>query len=278
MTEPGGGPSVLDGPLAACPLAFVDLEMTGLESERDRIVEVCVQRVVNGVVEEELDTLVCPDFPSEDRTERPGMKIHGIAEEAIAGAPPFAKIADEVQRLVAGAAIVAHGAEWDLKFLSAAFTRLGRTFEAPCVIDTLRLSRRAFSLPSHSLGSLAKHWNVEHTAHRARGDVLATRAVFEKCIAELAPKSARDLAGVRIGDRVAREEILLTCEDALAKGYDLRLVYRPSGGPRAELIVRVTAMKREETPPRIIAYDVVSRGRRELRADRILSCEKRVSN
>lgn len=267
---------VLGGPLAECPLAFVDLEMTGLDPEKDRIVEVCVQRVVDGVLEAELDTLVCPDFPPEDRTERPGMKIHGIAEDALAAAPPFAQIADRVQNIVNGAAIVAHGAEWDMKFLNAAFARLGRTFEAPCVIDTLRLSRRAFALPSHSLGSLAKHWKVEHVAHRARGDVIATRVVYDRCVAVLNPKSARDLASVRIGDRVAREEIVLACEDAFAKGYDLRLVYRPSGGPRAELVVRVTAIQRNENPPRVVAYDVVSRARRELRADRILSCEPHV--
>jgi len=264
-----------DGALDACPLAFIDLEMTGLDPLRDRIVEVCVQRVTSGVLEGELDTLVHPGaaFLGDESASRPGMKIHGIDVEALSGAPPFERIADEIVRLTDGAALVAHGAEWDVKFLAAAFAHIGRPFAPPCVVDTLRLSRRAFALPSHSLEALAKHWGVDHTAHRARGDVLATRVVFDRCVAELKPHSARDLASVRIGDRVAREEIVRACEEACTQGVDVRLVYRPSGGPRGEIVLRVTSVERDKTPPRIFGYEVASRARRELRADRILSCE-----
>ncbi len=271
-----------DGPLDDCPLAFVDLEMTGLDLAHDRIVEVCVLRVRGSVVEAEIETLVGPDPNDPDAAKwkesaRPGMKVHGIDAAAIAAAAPFSTIADAIEHACEGAAIVAHGAEWDVKFLSAAFTRIGRKFTPPCVVDTLRMSRRAFALPSHSLQSLAKHWGVAHTAHRAHGDVLATRVVFERCVAELKPKSARDLADVRVGDRVAREDIVLACEEACQAGTDVRLVYRRSGAPRLELVFRVTAVDRSGIPPRVLGYEVASRARRDLRADRILSCEPALS-
>ena len=47
MTAPPAGPP-WDLPIAEAPLAFVDLEMTGLDAVHDRVVEVCVERVVGG--------------------------------------------------------------------------------------------------------------------------------------------------------------------------------------------------------------------------------------
>ncbi|MBV9948547.1 MAG: hypothetical protein JOZ69_16980, partial [Myxococcales bacterium] len=37
-----------DLPVTEAPLAFVDLEMTGLDVARDRVVEICAERVVGG--------------------------------------------------------------------------------------------------------------------------------------------------------------------------------------------------------------------------------------
>src|SRR5690242_5711664 len=87
-----------DLPLDEAPLAFLDLEMTGLDAEKDRVVEVCVERVVAGKVEARVASLVNPG-------ERAGgnAEIHGLDAPALAGAPPFAALADEIQRTMRGA-------------------------------------------------------------------------------------------------------------------------------------------------------------------------------
>src|SRR5579872_4922864 len=59
IAPPPPGPP-WDLPVEATPLAFVDLEMTGLDVERDRVVEVCIERVVGGVVQSHVTTLVQP--------------------------------------------------------------------------------------------------------------------------------------------------------------------------------------------------------------------------
>jgi DNA polymerase-3 subunit epsilon len=273
MTElPTSAPdALLDAALEDAPLAFVDLEMTGLDPAIDRVVEVCVMRVVRGQIVDEVSSLVNPGAMS---LAGHGMKIHGIPTADIEAAPTFAELFPSLERALAGAALVAHAAEWDVAFLRAEFERAARVVALPCVIDTLRLSRRAFALPGHSLDALATHFAIPRgEAHRARSDVLVLRAVWERCVAELQPVNVRDVAGIRIGERKARDAVVAACREAAQSGQPVRIVYRPAGKPKAEFVLRVTQVREDIEPPRVLGYDLTSRGRREFRADRILTCE-----
>ncbi|MEO7093745.1 MAG: 3'-5' exonuclease, partial [Polyangiales bacterium] len=168
-----------DVPLAEAPLAFLDLEMTGLRLGEDRVVEVCIERVRGDVLEARVATFVDPG-------ERRGNEhVHGIGDAALAGAPAFAAIADEVCAALDGAIVVAHGAAWDLAFLGDELGRLGLADRAPNhAIDTLVLCRRAFHLPSYALQKVAASIGfVAERAHRADDDVRTLRAVFSRAIA-----------------------------------------------------------------------------------------------
>jgi DNA polymerase-3 subunit epsilon len=57
---------------------------------------------------------------------------------------------------------------------------------------------------------------------------------------------------------------------ARLSGQPVELRYRPSGRGPQEMSFVVTAVARELDPPRVFGYELPSRGRRELRADRIL--------
>src|SRR3954471_7226253 len=84
-----------DLPLAEAPLAFVDLEMTGLDAKKDRVVEICIERVRGGAAEERLHTLVRPEGG-----ETGNVHVHGIDVAALASAPTFAEIADRVAKIL----------------------------------------------------------------------------------------------------------------------------------------------------------------------------------
>ena len=263
-SPPAGAP--WDLAVGEAPLAFVDLEMTGLDVEKDRVVEICIQRVVGGAVVSELTSLVDP-------VERAGgnAHVHGIDLAALAGAPPFASLADRVLALLDGAVLVAHAAEWDASFLMMELDRAGRRKDLTYVLDTLVLARRAFALRSYSLDALSAHFGIDRgQAHRARPDVLAMRAVFERCIAVLAPSSVRDLWEVRIAERRARAAIVAACEAAVEHGAAVELVYRPSRRAPEPMTMVLTEVRADLDPPRVIGYQLPGRGRRELRADRIL--------
>lgn len=260
-----------DVPLAEAPLAFVDLEMTGLDATKDRVIEVCVERVVGGEVTGSLSTLVRPDGG-----ETGNVHVHGIGPEALAQAPVFAEIAPRVAELLDGAVLVAHGASWDVAFIEAEMARAARPYPIGHYLDTLNMSRRAFGLPRHSLEALREHFGLDGSrAHRADADVAALRAVFGKCLEVLKPETARDLWEVRIAERRAREQILAECNEAVAAKDPVTLVYRPRGRAPEPILMVLTEVVVGLDPPRVIGYQLPGRGRRELRADRILRIESR---
>ena len=267
-TTPPPGPP-WDLPLAEAPLAFVDLEMTGLDAKRDRVVEICIERVRGGQVEDRLHTLVRPEGG-----ETGNVHVHGIDLAALADAPPFADLTARVAALLDGAVLVAHGASWDVAFLEAEMRRAGHPARVSFWLDTLNLSRRAFGLPKHSLDALRAHFAIDcGPAHRADADVRALRAVFDRCAALLEPTTPRDLWEVRIAERRVREQVLAQCKDALARGETVTVLYRARSRAAEPLRMVLTAIDLGLDPPRVIGYQLPGRGRRELRADRILRIE-----
>jgi DNA polymerase-3 subunit epsilon len=240
--------------------------MTGLDSARDRIVEVCIERWVGDKKEAELTTLVHP-------SDRIGgaSHVHGLDEAALAGAPPFDALADDVRRLLTGSVPVAHAAEWDVRFLEAEMERAGSPLLIPHYIDTLVLARRSFAFQSYSLDSLTRQLGIDRgRAHRAASDVAAMRAVFVRCIAALAPVSVRDLWQVRIAMRQARDAIVMACVAAVEHALPVQVTYRAARRAPEPLQMVLTLVRSDLDPPRVMGYQLPGRGRRELRADRIL--------
>ncbi|MBX3230357.1 MAG: 3'-5' exonuclease [Labilithrix sp.] len=258
-----------DLPLAEAPLAFVDLEMTGLDPKRDRVLEVCIERVVGEAVVDRMHEIVRPDGG-----ESGNVHIHGIAAEEIARAPTWRELADRVAALLGGAVLVAHGAWWDVAFLRAEMERAAHRFTIEHYLDTLNLSRRAFGLDKHSLDALRAHFGIDAgRAHRADADVRALREVFARCCAALDPSTPRDLWQVRIAEKQVREHVLAQCKEALDAKRECTVVYRARARPAEPLRMMITAIDLGLDPPRVIGYQLPGRGRRELRADRILRIE-----
>ena len=243
--------------------------MTGLDAKRDRVVEVCIERVQGGATTSRLHTLIRPEGG-----EIGNVHVHGLDADALAGAPTFADIAAEVETLLGDAIFVAHGAIWDVSFVQAEMARAGRPLDITHYLDTLNLSRRAFGLPKHSLDALRVHFGLDAArAHRADADVAALREVFARCAVVLGPTTPRDLWEVRIAERRVREHVLAQCSDALAARREITIVYRARSRPAEPLRMMLTAIDLGLDPPRVIGYQLPGRGRRELRADRILRIE-----
>lgn len=263
---PPAGPP-WDSPLREAPLAFVDLEMTGLDPARDRVIEIAIDRVRGGVLEDRFATLIAPDDGVFGNAH-----IHGITAEALAGAPPFRDAAPRVLALLEGAVPVAHGAAMDEVFLALELERAGVTAAVGPFLDTLVLARRAFSAHSHSLASLAKKLGLGALrSHRASDDVATLRALFERIVGLLAPATPRDLFQVRIGEGTARELVIARALDAARSGKPVRITYRPPRRQAEQLDMVITEVRAKLDPPTLLGYLLRCRSRRELRADRVLA-------
>jgi DNA polymerase-3 subunit epsilon len=169
---------------------------------------------------------------------------------------------------------VAHAASWDVRFLVAELARVGRDVRVEHWLDTLALARRSFAFHSYSLESLCRELSIDRgRAHRAQSDVRALRAVFERCVAVLAPVSARDLWEVRVGERKARQAIVDACEAAAKHGAPVTVTYRAARRPPEPLDMVLLEVLSDLDPPRVVGYQLPGRGRRQLRVDRILRIE-----
>jgi DNA polymerase-3 subunit epsilon len=154
------------GAMKLPPLAFVDVETTGVDPRVNRITEVGVV-TVDGSRMEEWSTVIDPLTRRQERQAAP----HAITDCMRAEAPRFRDIAPDLARRLDGRLLVAHNARFDHGFLKAEFDRAGIPF-APQVLCSLMLSRRLYKeLAHHDLDSLmASHALTAPVRHRALHD------------------------------------------------------------------------------------------------------------
>jgi DNA polymerase-3 subunit epsilon len=148
-------------------LALVDLETTGMTATGDRITEVAIVSVENGVVTEEWSSLVHPGRSIPEAIQ----SLTGISNEMVRDAPRFSQIAGHVLARLQGCVFVAHNARFDYGFLKNEFRRLDLRFTGD-VLCTVRLSRRLNpDVKGHSLDDLVRRHALPGAGrHRALGD------------------------------------------------------------------------------------------------------------
>ena len=147
-------------------LAFVDIETTGSNCDRDRITEIGIKTLVHGQ-ESAWECLVDPQTFIPQTIQR----LTGITPDMVSGQPPFDELALQIKKELEGKIFVAHNARFDLSFLKASFNRLGMDFR-PKVLCTVKLSRLLFpNQARHNLDTIvAAHGLKVSARHRALGD------------------------------------------------------------------------------------------------------------
>ena len=160
------------------PLAFVDIETTGGNSDRDRITEVAVITLQDGQLYE-WSRLINPGVFIPQNIQR----LTGIDHNLIANEPPFAEVAREIYEQLEGKIFIAHNARFDYGFLKASFKRADLDFRAK-VLCTVKLSRLLFpEQPRHNLDTIiATHQLTVSSRHRALGDAQVLEQFWDLCI------------------------------------------------------------------------------------------------
>lgn len=147
-------------------LAFIDIETTGSNFDRDRITEIGVKSLVNGQIEV-WEQLLNPGT----YIPRNIQALTGITPEMVEYQPSFEQIAGKLKSILEGKIFVAHNARFDYGFIKASFKRIGIDFR-PKVLCTVKLSRLLFPDQSrHNLDTLIQAHTLDVKArHRALGD------------------------------------------------------------------------------------------------------------
>lgn len=160
-----------------------DTETTGLDPLKgDRIVEIGCIEIYNTIpTGENFHVYLDPerDMPDE------AFRVHGLSREFLTGKPLFASIVDDFLAFVGDAKLVAHNAEFDMRFINAELERAGRPRIANSrVIDTLVLARRRHPGASNSLDALCARYGVD-TSRRTRHGALLDSELLAEVYAEL---------------------------------------------------------------------------------------------
>ncbi len=155
----------------------IDCETTGLDLEKDRIIEIAV---VCFTLEREIfrfDALVDPEMPISEES----LSIHHITAEMVQGKPKIAEVLPQVLESLGSHTIVGHGVGFDIEMTARAAkaAKIDCRIQNRAFIDTLRLARHYGESPVNSLSGLASHFHITYSdTHRALADVLLNIEVF----------------------------------------------------------------------------------------------------
>lgn len=158
----------------------LDLETTGLDPKRDKIIEIGAIRVRAGEITGQLETLVNPGRVLDEKI----IELTGIHDKELESAPDITEVLPKLLDFIGEDILLGHSILFDYSFVKKAAVNQKLVFEKKG-IDTLKIARKYLAdLESRSLGSLCMHFGIAHSAHRALADAEATSALYKK-LAEL---------------------------------------------------------------------------------------------
>ena len=110
----------------ANPLVFFDLETTGINIAKERIVEISVLKVYPNGKEEQKTMRVNPEIPIPAEA----TAVHGITNEDVKDCPTFKQIAKELARYIEGCDLGGYNSNrFDIPLLAEEFLRVGLDFD-----------------------------------------------------------------------------------------------------------------------------------------------------
>lgn len=158
------------------PLAFIDLETTGVNVSSDRIVEISILKALPDGTNEVFTKRVNPQMP----IPAGATKIHGISDEDIKDAPIFKNIANEILRFIGNSDFAGYNStKFDIPLLAEEFLRVGIDFDVKGrkFVDVQNIFHK---MEQRTLSAAYRFYcNKEiEKAHSAEADIKATYEVL----------------------------------------------------------------------------------------------------
>ena len=155
-----------------------DTETTGLDPVAGhRVVEIgCVELVNHMPTGETRQWYINPqrDMPEE------AYNIHGLSEEFLSDKPLFSAIAEEFVTFIEGAMLIAHNANFDMKFVNAELAALDRpNLPKDKVIDTIPMARKKIPGAQYSLDALCRRFQIDLSVREKHGALLDAELLAE---------------------------------------------------------------------------------------------------
>ena len=214
------------------PLAIFDLETTGVNAAKDRIVEVCVAKALPGKENQPGEVVVKtyrinPGVPIPLET----SLIHGIYDEDVKDAPPFKTVAKTLAQFLDGCDLAGFNSNrFDVPLLVEEFLRANVDFDLKNrrMVDVQRIYHL---MEPRNLTAAYRHFCGKELvgAHGAEADTLATFEVLATMVEKHAGRIIYDQQ--RKTEHVIDNDVDTLAAIARTNNVDLagRMVYNDKG-------------------------------------------------
>lgn len=206
-----------------------DTETTGFDPKRgDRLVEVGCVEVVDGVrTGNNLHIYINPerDVPED------AVKIHGLTTEFLSDKAIFRDEAERIWKYFhedPETVLVAHNAQFDMKFMNFEFDKIGYENISLKVIDSLEIAKRKFPGQKNNLDALCKRYNVDGSRRVLHGALLDAELLADVYI-EMMEKAQQNIFAVANANKdvekvqVTDSEMQTTVERKILKARTFEL-------------------------------------------------------
>jgi DNA polymerase-3 subunit epsilon len=145
-----------------------DIETTGIDAERDAVIELAAVLFVDGRPAGEFSELIDPGVPIPEEARR----VHGISDDDVRGKPALSEVLAPFAGFCGSRTLVAHNASFDFRFLARAVEQQRVPAPRGTVLDTCALARVVLpGLPNYRLSTLVQHLPIPASRfHRATED------------------------------------------------------------------------------------------------------------
>lgn len=162
------------------PIVFFDLETTGTDVSKDRIVEISILKLHPDGKKEVKTRRVNPEMPIPPAT----TEIHGISDEDVKDEPTFAALAKSLAQFIGNSDLAGYNSnKFDVPLLVEEFLRVGVDFdlESRKLVDVQNIFHK---MEQRTLVAAYKFYCGKDLvdAHSAEADIKATYEVLESQI------------------------------------------------------------------------------------------------
>ena len=155
------------------PIVFFDIESTGLNVIRDRIVQIALIKYSPGEEEPvEMEMLINPGIPISQEA----MDVHGITPADVANKPTFHQVASKLEAFIGDADLAGYNSNrFDIPMLMEEFARAGMDLDIS-ERSTIDVQRIFYKMEPRTLKAALKYYCDKDLegAHDALADVRAT--------------------------------------------------------------------------------------------------------
>jgi DNA polymerase-3 subunit epsilon len=159
------------------PLAFIDLETTGVNLGTDRIIEIAIVKILVDGTRSTKRKLINPGMPIPAAS----SEVHGITDEMVKEAPSFKQVAQELKQILDGCDLAGYNSNrFDIPLLMEEFLRAEIDFDMKGR-KMLDVQQVFYKMEPRTLGAAYQFYcgKMLEGAHSAEVDASATYEILE---------------------------------------------------------------------------------------------------